>query len=76
MKVNAMVVFYPPNTQVVDHRKNQPGDNPQIQMIFKVLPMVGHVIEAPNKSLPSAAYRVALVYHDIHGDLVIKAIPA
>jgi hypothetical protein len=45
-------------------------------MNFKVLPMVGHVIEAPNKNLGAAAYRVALVYHDIHGDLVIKAIPA
>jgi hypothetical protein len=76
MRVNAMVVFYPIGTQVVDTKKVNEVVNPQVQMSFKALPSVGHVIEAPNKSLPANAYRVALVYHDIHGEIVIKAIPA
>jgi hypothetical protein len=76
MILSAQVEFYPPNTQLVDPKRPVPGENPIIAMNFKALPAVGHVIEAPNSSLPSALYRVALVIHTIHGFVYLKAIPA
>ena len=76
MRINALVEFYSNTTQVVDPSRPIPGVNPHISMSFKSLPLVGHIIEAPAMSLPSSIYRVALVYHTVHGDIFIKAIPA
>lgn len=49
---------------------------PLVSMNFKACPAVGHIIEAPNRHLRYPHYRVAMVYHTIHGDIIIKVIPA
>jgi len=48
--------------------------NPLIQMSFKHPLSVGHIIFAPNNTLPPH-YRVVMILHSTYGDTLIKAVP-
>lgn len=75
MRITVMVEFYPPKTQMVEPALPVPGQNPQMSMAFKAIPAVGHLIQSPNSQYPATLYRVALIIHTIHGEVIMKVIP-